>query len=383
MIKHNYNHAYIVKVVKQQFNIFNSFIIMPTLIKRLSTTVLFLVMLWLCSCNEKASKESIISDFPRTVQLTKTPITNFQQFCPGSIMLVDSLLIILDNCDDKLFHCYLRKDMKYVGAFGYHGKGPSEFYTPELMEVIHIDTNNIEFMVCETNLNKISSINLKKGLDAEEEFVTSTISLPSILTYPDQLNYVDEKTVVGRCSYCPGRMFIHDIVLDTTGWINFFPPISIPARADKLSELYNSIIKVSKSHEKIVSAMVSFERLDIFSYQGELELSIILENNNPEPDFSDVTKLMSDETYQYYIDLFLSDKYIYALTIDTQQKDLIDNNYKPSVIHIFSWNGEASHKIELDELATRFVVDEKNHKIYTISPLTDNQLISYELPNDL
>lgn len=298
-------------------------------------------------------------------------------------MIVDSLLIVLDKCDEKLFHFYSVEKMQYMGGFGHYGKGPSEFFDPELMHGISLEGNNLEFLVSEPNLNKVSSLNIVEGLSGEAEFVSSTISLPRLLSYPDQLSLIDDSLITGNCSHCVGRVFIYNIPVDTIGWVDFFPTISIATREDKLSELYNSIIKVSNEHKRIVSAMMSFERIDVFDIKGLLNLSIIVDNDNPEPDFSDVNRLMSDDTFQYYVDLFLTDRYIYCLSLNTQQKDLINNYYRDSKIHVFTWSGEAVVEIELDELATRFAVDEKHRRIYAICPLLENQLVTYKLPVEL
>jgi hypothetical protein len=111
--------------------------------------------------------------------------------------------------------------------------------------------------------------------------------------------------------------------------------------------------------------MCSFDRIDIFKIDGELEMSVF--DGLEIPDIVN-EYLEADDSrglYMYYGGIATSNDYIYALYYGQSFADFGQIPI-PTQIRIFDWKGNPLSRIEVSDYLYSFSVDERNGVMYGV-----------------
>jgi hypothetical protein len=141
-----------------------------------------------------------------------------------------------------------------------------------------------------------------------------------------------------------------------------------------------SSLKVSPDKTKTVLFTFDFDRIDVIENHYFKTLFTILGPQNTEPNLKMFLERKSKERVFSYIDLFLTEKRIYALYCGKSIEEMIKiGAFAGEYIHIFDWNGNPLQRLELQRFITHFCVDEFNKKLYALEYDPEIELVVYDL----
>lgn len=154
----------------------------------------------------------------------------------------------------------------------------------------------------------------------------------------------------------------------------------------RYNSLYISTFRMKPDKTKFASAMVMFNRIDIFDSEGNLENSIIEGEDFPEKTLDEYLKAKQENidkinVKRYYQGSFVSDSYIYCLYYNQLQNEYSKNSI-PVEVRIFNWSGEPLCKIKVPDYLQSFTIDEKNGLMYGIA-LFDEKILIYDIKSIL
>lgn len=343
----------------------------------------FLLSLLLAiSCTKKKNSLSIKEEklFGKKIFENKYNIFN--------TYFLDDLLLIR-NIPDKntpVFSLFKTEGEKYIhiADFGKTGNGPNEFEN----EVYYTNQYNnqngeIKIWVYEMNRSKYSQINISKTLKTRKVILDEEIRIKPGLSFQD-LFLIDDNRIVGNSdnlSIKMSRLTFYNPFLDSvTKRIELDTKIENLKKNDlnytqqSYNPIFLNILRFNSKKNKLVSAMVSLDKIDIFDENGNLEKSIF----NSENIVSEVEEYISNPK-TYYSDLVLTDNFIYTL----YSGDFTSNYYDKSTstkIKIYDWNYNLKAVFDLSESLNFISVDEKNKKIIGVS-ITQEKTVEYSLKN--
>lgn len=302
-----------------------------------------------------------------------------------NVYYVDSLILVknIPSKENSVFSVYKNdQNFTHILDFGLNGDGPEEFenqvyYTYQFEKKL----NGIKFWVYEMNKNKYSKIDLTKSIEAKKTIIDEVIRLKPGLSLKEMF-YIDEGRIVGNQDNLALKMkrlkFYSSLSNSVIKDIDIGTDIVNPRKNDmdytqqSYNPLFLSTLRYSKSKGKLVSAMVSQDKIDVFNLEGELVKSII----NSENKIRDVDEF-NKNIKAYNSDLFLGNEYIYVLYSGDSMVDYFENS-TPTKIKIYDWNYQIKYVFEMKESLNFFTVNEKSKKIIGVS-LTQEKIVEYDL----
>jgi hypothetical protein len=202
--------------------------------------------------------------------------------------------------------------------------------------------------------------------------------------------YIDSSRVVGRSTNSTpqmNRLQIYnpqsDLILKT---IPLFPEVDRTRKdldfvVNKYNMLYVSNLGLKSDKTRIASAMCSFDRIDIFKTDGELENSVFDGIEIPDNIAEYLEASDSHKLTMFYGGIFTSNDYIYALYYG-QPFSEYGRTPVPTQIRIFSWNGSPLCKIDVADYLYNFTIDEKNGFMYGVDNF-NKRILKYNIKHVL
>jgi len=359
--------------------------------KKVYFLILSLIALVISNCTTKSNQQEIVyTDFPHEYKLSK-PIAEklLFQLAPDKVFKVDSLLLIWQHQGNEFFCGVYNENIEFLGSFGRKGRGAGEFPFLEFCGQYEKDNlNNIKLWVYDQDLFGAYKIDLAKSINANDDsFIEKIVALPtSLLTIPEVL--INEKEDVYLCRsdmVSEGRYFLFHENDPNTKWMESIPLVEKYIHKDNLSLAYHAATRFDKSSGLFISAMTFFDRIDFISSTGKIVKSVIRNNGNPPPDFTNPNLPFSPQNFSYYIDLQITDRYIfgsYSGLSQEEYKDRKKNNLPiKNEIHVFSKNGEPLVNFKFDFEVNRFAVDTKKNIIYIMDFRSEEvSLLLFKMP---
>jgi hypothetical protein len=148
-------------------------------------------------------------------------------------------------------------------------------------------------------------------------------------------------------------------------------------------ELYAGIMAIKPNGNEIAVAAKYFKRIDILDTRAKLLRSIVLNNQNDEPDFSSNERVPPSKSFTYFQSISVSDKFIYALDYELNNDSISDfvslrNSLKPILLYKMDWEGKYINEYKLIPRVFNISVDEQNQKIYGLQ-LCNNSIVVFDL----
>jgi len=338
------------------------------------------------SCKEGTDKISSskfveFTSFNQEIPLEGKAInTNIELTNPWRLFLNDSLLIITDkqNKDGILIFLDISDDFKYLGAVGREGQGPGEF-----LGLKKVAGNGAYLWVFDVVTRAISRINIDSALQINEYVPPIKYLLDQQVTNISVFN--DSSFAVGyyakkhRFSLINNRGDVLYSFLNYPELENKYGIDSITFSYGVKANLYQAKMLYNSKRKSLVLSYYFTGLIQIIDPQnGVFTKHLIGPDNNFPPQYvlsSDGRSFLDKDAKDGYIDLCLTDNYIYALySGKTDRLDITSNQ-----VFQFDWKGNPIRKYMLDHALVGFAVDEKNNKIYGID-FSDNPLIEFDLP---
>lgn len=337
------------------------------------------------SCNKPEIKQlhfrksySIVGD---TIQ-TKTANTS-------GLFVVNNYLIVSQFSGDHFLKVYDATNFQELVILAKRGSGENEFPTMTMVDQYEPCGNDDCLWVHDLNRGELIKINLTESLRNQ-----ITVVVEKIMTRTESrfhtVFYIDSLRIVGRSTNSTpqmNRLQVYDphsdLILRT---IPLFPEIErnrndLDFVLNKYNTLYVSNIGLKSDKTRIASAMCSFDRIDIFKTDGELEKSVFDGIEIPDNIAEYLEGSDSHKLNMYYTGIFTSNDYIYALYYGQPFSDY-GNSPIPTQIRIFNWNGDPLCKIDVEDYLYNFTIDEEKGFMYGIDNL-HQRILKYNIKHVL
>lgn len=338
---------------------------------------------WCCQNKDKQTASPTV-EFSSVYQVDtlrgEAILDGFSFVNPWQVEIFDSLLVVIDKNNTKggilIFDLNTRD---FLTAIGKTGQGPGEFLGLKKIEV-----NDKGIWAFDVTLRTLTRFDLNKVLsekcqdpDLREEVnpgITNLALLNDSLFVASY--YVASKrfSVNTFGSGEPLKVFGDYPPLD-----NIYGLDSIRFKYGVVANLLQSKMLYNAKHDAIVLSYFFTALIQIIDMErGIVEHSLYGPDKTFPPEYEmtgDGRSVLAGNAKEGYLDISLTDNYIYALySGKTDHLDITSNQ-----IFQFDWNGKPIRKFIVDHNLIAFVVDEKDEKIYGID-FSDNPLIEFELP---
>jgi len=338
----------------------------------MKTKSIVLFLLFIVACKTDNELETIIikeKDFQNDetiigeyVEISPVPL------CPENILIIDSLLIIKngDMCDDDFFYLYNKNNNNFFSSFGKRGRGPNEFLSVKMGGQYLKNDSTIKIWVHDRRGFKL--ININRSIETKKIFIDDKLLYISRDFHPIiDAFLLPNGDIVGKSLSQSGRLFYHNTYNDSTRWVEYFPKVrKLPFDENMKDNLYIGPTRISHDNSRIVSALELFKRIDVFTAKTDHLFSLAFDDSPENPDFFiNPDDPIPSNLMHYYYDLFLTEKYIYALNINISEGELnkgMDSGY--SELHVFSWEGKPITLYRLNHLIYSITIDEDDGYLY-------------------
>jgi len=334
--------------------------------------------LLLFSCKEQ---DSVLyytdSDFT-PVQLKATPLNQLEQLSPGSLEILDSLLVVTDYIENPRIHFYNKHSFKKIATYGAIGEGPEEYKEPEWNgQTFKIDdeSEDVYFRIYEFGYGMIHDVNLSAVLRSEFPAKSNKHYLA-----PDIFNagnvYFSNDTIFGEATYSEGikyfRSSFNDIMqYNKLGVLND-DDILQKADVQQRINLDRSFLGFAPQHDMFVAAYLRFNRIIILDKQLNETKRIILGTEAKGPT---TLQVPSNDNTLYFRGIYCAEDYFYASYLTDSDQD----SKFASVIYVFDYQGNPVNKLELEFPARSYTIDESEKVLYVLTGRDDVPYVKYNL----
>jgi hypothetical protein len=280
-------------------------------------------------------------------------ITNIDSIIsPGRILIIKDHLIISDFKGEKSFHIIDLKNNKYLNSFANKGQGPSEIVTPWNLSKI----DDRSFLITDITQKKVLAFDLGNLLENKSKaFLEKNINQngmsTSVTLYQDDLFYID--AINGA-----KRLYKQSIEEDK-GIEGYGKLIDIEGENNDRelvkAQLSDAFMKANNGH--FIFAYKYYPLIELFDLKTNKWISITSPYEFT-PDYSVVEEgessffAVNKDTKNTFIDLAVTDKYIYALY---SGEILLDNYYsKGKEVFVYDYDGNLIKKYYLDQELVSF-----------------------------
>ena len=339
-------------------------------------------LLIISSCKTKEDNNKIINEVSLKGKNVFEDKFNLQK-----LYLIDSIVLVrnITNKEGYLFSIYKNnEEYNHLFDFGKIGDGPNEFEAEVYCTTqFDIDEDGIKFWVFEMNRNKFSQIDLTNSLKKKSMVVNKSIRLKPGLSFKE-LFQVDQNTIVGNpdnLSIKMNQLTIYDCLNNRVSKNIPFPFDFENTKSNDINHTqqnYNALfinnLRYNKERNKLVSGMVSLDKIDVFNTDGSFFKSL---KNNDFESFNFEKNMKEPKVF--CADLQLGDKYIYVLYSGDSMNNYFENS-TPTKIKIYDWDLNLKYVFKTDVSLNFITVDENSKKIIGTS-MTQEKIVEYKLDN--
>lgn len=356
---------------------------------KVSLTFVVIFLLLFFSCKNKSSDAVIVfsnNDFKIKAEIFGEQIIEEDYNINREIFAIDTLLILKTGSGKEYFNVYNKNSFEFLGSIGVRGEGPEEWQVISFNgQFDFTNKNSIGMWVSNFRKGFISKVNIHKTLKSENSLpvIDKTFRIDGKLFPFFNPFHLEEGSFISK-SWITEDEFVRikyfDLSKKETKNTGLFPKIKnidyLPAEV--INTLYTSSFKKHPEKNIYGQALYYFNRIDIFDHELNNLISIVegetwkdfyfdAANVNIESDFL-------KEFKQFYSGLFLSNSYIYALSLSEQ----VANTKK--YLRVFNYNGSPVAILEFDDEIYSFSVDENDEYLYAIDR-ENEKILKYNLKN--
>ncbi len=307
------------------------------------------------SCSKKERQEQKLEDLSGEFE----SIGQISQGCVSDLAILGDYLFVVENCEESLFHVYSSKTFEKLTEFGRLGAGPNEFTYPRSTNQYLYEIDSLYMWI--QDVSYLYKINLTKSIINNE--VSIVKKLEHTFNLVREINMLSDSSLIGNSNEIDAPYFVY---YPDNGSAYYSPPLfevsnSANLPLSKKSILFNNIIRVKPDRSRFVLAMDLFKRIDIFD--SKLNHLYVIDYNMPYQDISNTDRRMNDHTIRYYVDLDLSDRYIYALNWQMTFRYYLDQHNVATSLEVYNWGGELVKTYNFGERIVAIAVDENNNQV--------------------
>ena len=334
-----------------------------------------LALLLLGSCIDNVAKETgVIENLQHEILDFPTMILG----SVGDIQKNDDYLIISDFKQEALFHIVNLKDVCYGGMFGIKGQGPREFIHPSSLNSLR----NGVLSSYDAFKNELKMILL--NADGKIVEIAKVLGHNRTLTF-DIVPMSDSIFVLN--GETEGAMFaLIDSENEVVSISDKYPfkdeaEELVPERFRAMA--YQGTLRVN-SNGYFAYVTVHAKQLHLYKVENNKinKIGEVIESYGyykPNMDYKDSYSVVHSGNYpNCYIDLAVSDDYIYALYSGRTFKEYQMSSFEGETIYVYDWTGKLVKTYRLDTPITKFCVDEAEKVIYATANIPDPTIVCFE-----
>ena len=331
---------------------------------------LFILYITLASCSgkPKIDVEEIKLQFK---PLVVDSLTIGQAY---GMLLVDSNLLIADKRSDSLFHWVNLNNLTYR-EIGQIGQGPREFLYFD--NFYRIDG---KYGFYDHRLRCSSDILLSEhGISLNKNVSYKSLHYKVV---PTAFN-----TFIGIGPYAKGLFSVLDLRGDIVNVVGEQPyrdetERKIPEIARAMA--YQGKIVTSPHGDCLVHA-IYMSPIILFYKLSPTEINLLVSHIDSYPAYKpelgdrSYASAMSKSNKLGYIDIAVTDKYVYALLSGRSTEEAGLSAFAGSIICVFDWNGTLQKRIVCNTDMTTICVSSDDSMIYAVGLVEDYELLNAEL----
>lgn len=329
------------------------------------------------SCNKENNKNFITEDdFKEEIFLKSEPVKGIDQLMPALISIVDSMIVVTDYVENPRIHFYNKNSLEKIQKLGFIGEGPNEFSAPEWNGQILKDKDGSRFVYIyefgygiyhQIFLDDIFSdkISKKKEFYLPPEVMNAlNVFFINDSLYGENTNSKDVKyfkTKIGDSQNFErlGKLNSEDILNRV--------PIEDRVNLDR------SYTVKAKNNNLFVSGYLRFNKI-VIQDQNFREIKVLIYGSKLKgPETADFT---SRENVYYFRRPFGGKELFYVPYVGVANKETTAG----TEIHVYDYSGNPLVKFLTDVPIIEITVDEEDSKIYIITGLDDNPIVSVNFP---
>lgn len=334
-------------------------------------TILFAFLLLFCaSCGSKKDVYDTITytNFPETIELKgeNIKLSDSVMISFPYMSIADSLCCIYDlRSQEKLFHLFSFPDFQYIRSFGTFGNGNNEFNEQFRIELTKDYLYAYGYMT-----QKMYVFDIKNG---KSELIQAT-------KFDNQIQLVtimNDSMIVHGSNRDDFGIFISSMAGNRIDSLFPLPKVDEQFKLDAAS-VWSGIVKYNEKRDVIVSVLNFGEVLTIFNQKDKSSVVAVGQLGKPSPVPFRGFYLPSETTC--FIDMCLTDKYIYTLFSGAKVEDAMQKNSNLDIkIYVYDYEGNPVKCIKVAQTLISIYVDEQAQKIYGNAFEEENPIYVYDL----
>jgi len=319
----------------------------------------------------------IITSFPTTVALKGTSLEWPRTICPYSIDIVDSLLILIDQCNEKKITVFNNNTRKLVNSFATIGEGPGEYPEVPVYNQQVVTIGKDKYLVFHDYVNcQLCFYNVKTILNETVRSASFKVNYPKTIQVQSIL-YVNSSLLYGTSCEAAGKIFTSPASTTEYNWIQpHVIPKDILCNEDNRKMVDFECITIKPDNGSIIGVQRFLKTFNIYDSNFSPVMKVLVRDSFQRPDFS-APGWPSDRTRNYYTICKLTKENLFLLNQNQSQKEYAHGgNSTKSEIHIFDYQGNPKAKLELDRSVFYFTLDPIHNAIICLAE-DDETMIKY------
>lgn len=283
---------------------------------------------------------------------------------PTSIIKQDSFFIICDKSADTFFHVYSARSYNLITKMGNRGNGPDDFFNPVMININHL---NNTFATFDNQLKLYREYKLTELINHKFKNLYSC-RLPQRVS--QAVPFGDYFITIGAFENNMYGICREDTIIKT----QFEYPGNIDLSDFKKSFIFDGKIMIKPDQTGFVYAGLYSDVIEIFRFNKDNSIQKTKELYSYLPEYIDKS---TNEIFKVNVkkevpigfnDVVCTNKYIYAIYNGRTSIEYGFNYCWSNYVYVLNWDGNIIRKLHLDKDIWSICIDEKENKMYTISP---------------
>lgn len=317
------------------------------------------------SCSDK--KYYPVTEIIPTKQVEKVNESiQIVEGCYSDCFILDSLLILIANCDSNYFHVYDKRTLSLILKFGIKGEGPNDFSRPTVYNstLTKLEQNGIiSFYDIHLGYNKdVNFGEILQGKSLTNNILAQPMSKDLLPCY--EINFISKDKIVMRSvDEEKGLFMFYNPLKEEKKWVKHHPKMK---GAEGKRHVYYGLVHSNPSKKSIVYSSRYFDEILFFDLEGNLNKEYYFSEMKLPP-MSDKFSGVSNEATIYSARIYSTLEHCYILRANQPFNKLINDPILPVHMLKLDWSGNMVDIIQLSTFPYLYCVDEETGILYLIN----------------
>ncbi|MDR0745696.1 MAG: hypothetical protein LBF17_04290 [Mediterranea sp.] len=327
--------------------------------------LILLFSLSLMSCSKQVEQISLVELSPIEKKDMYEKQIRMTESCYSDCFILDSMLILIANCDTNYFHVYNKQSLQLIKKFGIEGEAPHDFLRPIPYNTNYLENNGIRnFHDIRTGYNKEVNFNkIISGHNLADCILAKPVDQALLPCH--EINFVNENKIIMRSvDEGDGLFMSYDPKTGKKNWVDFYPEIDVE---DKLKRyVYYGLVHANPQKNAVAFFYRYFDGVLFFDLNGKMKRNYFFSEIR-KPAMSNKYVGVSNESTLYSVRVCSTPNYCFVMRVNQPFKSIQEDPKPPVHILKFNWEGELLHVYEFSIFPYLFTVDEETETIYILN----------------